>query len=268
MNIKVCFLILFLKVAACKAKCGDVGCDSSMENTTRLLSRSKRFLVFPDGSSLQLVFCVQTAAEIPIGDIFLYGNTAALAWNLPKDPDFLLMFKDYEKKAQRRNDEKNIYFLDESGRVIAKRPFTRPAIVNPVFAKRSVNEESFRERLKVKIDRIKMHKRHSSDFLQHSSQGSTSFHRNSRVELYQKLETLITSLGADGARCVLRKLCESARVDSQGTFLQELLRVVFTFPKDTSSFVEEHKLYDEAHNPSNDCEKMYPGCENIDSTFL
>lgn len=72
------------------------------------------------------VFCVQTMALIPIGDIFLYGNTAALAWNLPSDPKFFHMFKEHEKEMQRRGDtQKNIYYLDDKGKVLAKVPFRK-----------------------------------------------------------------------------------------------------------------------------------------------
>ncbi|VVC97722.1 unnamed protein product, partial [Leptidea sinapis] len=215
--------IAFGVASECTNICHSENCDYSVRNETRVLSRSKRFLVFPDGSSLQLVFCVQTSAVIPIGDIFLYGNTAALAWNLPTDPNFLRMFKEYEKYPQRRGDTKNVYYLDEDGRVMAKVPFTRPSIVNPAFAKRSVNDKSFKERLKIKIDRMKMHERQKRQSLKKDlNEDSISFHRDSRVELYQKLETLITTLGGEGRQCVLRKLCESAKLTGvQGTFLQE-----------------------------------------------
>ncbi|CAG4935750.1 unnamed protein product [Colias eurytheme] len=262
-------------------ECRDEVCEKLEGNATRVLSRSKRFLVFPDGSSLQLVFCLQTAALIPIQDIFLYSNTAALAWTLPTDPKTLLMFKEYEKNGIRRTDtEKNVYYLDSDGRIMAKVPFRRPAIVNPAFAKRSVNEASFKDRLKVKIDRMKMHERQKGQMRQTGQAEQTgqmehfpklsdsiSFHRNSRVDLYQKLEALITTLGADGRQCVLRKLCESARLADQGTFLQEVIRVVFTFPKHSDVPTEDHKIYEEAHDPTHDCEKMYPGCENFDKTM-
>lgn len=72
------------------------------------------------------VFCVQTMALIPIGDIFLFGNTAALAWNLPTDPKIFSMFKDYEKGSNRRADSsKNIYYLNDNGKVLAKVPFKK-----------------------------------------------------------------------------------------------------------------------------------------------
>lgn len=52
---------------------------------------------------LLTVFCVQTSALIPIGDVFLYGSTAALAWNLPSDPKHLLMLKN--KNIEQKEEE-------------------------------------------------------------------------------------------------------------------------------------------------------------------
>ncbi|CAG4940026.1 unnamed protein product [Parnassius apollo] len=207
-------------------------------------------------------------ALIPIGDIFLYGNTAALAWNLPTEPQFLSMFKEHEKKSQRRGDSnKNIYYLDESGKVLAKVPFKKPFIVNPAFAKRSIDDiVTFREKLKIKIDRMKMHEKQSRrEFLnkEHLDKDSVDFHRKSRVELYQKIEKLVTSLGQDGRRCVLYKLCESAQYSQQGTFLQELFRAIFTLPKGPLLDSKEYKEYDDAHTITDNCISLYPGCDNF-----
>nr|XP_034833578.1 uncharacterized protein LOC117990225 [Maniola hyperantus] len=238
------------------------------ESRRRTLSRSKRFLVFPEASSLQLVFCVQTAALIPIGDIFLYANTAALAWNLPTDPKLLLMLKESEKSGQRRVDESNVYYLDDKGKLIAKVPYKRRTIINPAFAKRSIDENiTFKEKLKIKIDRMKMHERQSGrEYLKKNNfnHDSIEFHRHSRVDLYEKLVPFITALGGNGRQCVLRKLCEAAKSARQGTFLQELLRVIFTLPKGREFQAEEHRDYDKAHSVRDDCASLYPGCDQFD----
>ncbi|CAH0718158.1 unnamed protein product, partial [Brenthis ino] len=202
------------------------------------------------------VFCVQTSALIPIGDIFLYGNTAALAWNLPTEAKDLLMFKEDKNTARRRRDEET-YFTNVSGK--------RSAIVNPALAKRSVDENmTFKEKLKIKIDRAKMHERKlKRDFLnkQHLDHDSVEFHRSTRVGLYEKLIPLITALGGDGRQCVLYKLCESARFSRQGTFLEEFLRVVFTLPKGREFQDNAYREYDSAHTETDDCTTLYPGCD-------
>ncbi|KAI8434494.1 hypothetical protein MSG28_012508 [Choristoneura fumiferana] len=167
----------------------------------RVLSRRKRFIVFPEGSSFQLVFCVQTAALIPIGDIFLYGNTAAIAWNLPSDPKLFQMFKDQVRVGQRRGDQqdpKHIYYLDEDGKLIKKVPY-----------------------------KSKMHeKRLKEDFLgkKHMDRHSIEFHRNSRLSLFEKLETFLSAL-----------------------------------PKGS----EENEEYDKAHTSTKACETLYPGCDDL-----
>ncbi|XP_013200828.2 uncharacterized protein LOC106143321 [Amyelois transitella] len=234
---------------------------------SNVLSRRKRYLIFPEGSSLQLVFCVQTAALIPIGDIFLYGNTAALAWNLPTDPKLFFMF---DKEAMRRADVANtINYVDERGKVIGRVPYKRKPIINPAFAKRSVDEPiTYKEKLKFKIDRTRMHEKQlNRDYLkkEHMEPSSVEFHRSSRVGLFEKLEKLFTTLGQDGRQCVLYKLCEAAQTaPEQGTFLQEFLRVVFTLPKGSEFDIEDHREYDKAHNPSDDCSAKYPGCADFE----
>ncbi|KYN32323.1 hypothetical protein ALC56_13180 [Trachymyrmex septentrionalis] len=58
------------------------------ENTTeidvapRILSRPKRYLIFPEGCNFQLVYCLTIGAYGRDGDLVL-GLTAALAWELP-----------------------------------------------------------------------------------------------------------------------------------------------------------------------------------------
>ncbi|CAB3244856.1 unnamed protein product [Arctia plantaginis] len=241
------------------------------EEVSRTLSRRKRFIIFPEGSSLQLVFCTQAMAWIPIGDIFLYGNTIALAWTLPSDPMYLNMFKTYER-ANRRNDvvTKTLNYVDEDGRIIAKVPYKPKLIVNPAFAKRSVDDKqmSFKEKLKTKIDRKKMHEKQiNRDYLkvEYMDKDAIEFHRSNRLDLYQKLETLFTGLGGDGRQCVLYKLCEAAqRRRGQGTFLEEFLTVVFTLPKGKEFDLEEHQEYDAAHTPSDDCSTRLPKGKEFD----
>lgn len=63
---------------------------------------------------------------IPIGDIFLIGNTVALAWELPTDPKFFYMFSQYKTEdGKRRGDLSHIYYSDSEGNVKAKIPYQR-----------------------------------------------------------------------------------------------------------------------------------------------
>ncbi|PZC83973.1 hypothetical protein B5X24_HaOG206319 [Helicoverpa armigera] len=237
---------------------------------SKVLSRRKRFIIFPDGSSLQLVFLIQTPVLIPIGDIFLFGDSAGLAWLLPTDPNIFYALKEYERPLRRSDVVKTINYLDEKGRLIAKVPYERRLKVSPVIAKRSLKDN--KKKSKPKIDRRKMHEKHlkKEQLKAHQlDKSSLEFHRSKRVELYQKIEKLLSTMGRDGRQCVLYKLCESAqRASKQGTFLQEFLRAVFTLPKGKEFHHDHHKEYDNAHVETDDCVTRYPGCEDMHESIL
>ncbi|XP_030752521.1 uncharacterized protein LOC115879704 [Sitophilus oryzae] len=97
-------LILFLSILNTKnGVLGDYDLDRDIkrqlgnENQTQL-SRKRRYLVFPAGSSFQLVFCL-TFPSVGMGSLFVFGNTAALAWELPSTPIYFNS-KDFEKKDE------------------------------------------------------------------------------------------------------------------------------------------------------------------------
>ncbi|KAI5643898.1 DM4/DM12 family domain-containing protein [Phthorimaea operculella] len=234
---------------------------------SKILSRRKRFLIFPEGSSLQLVFCNTFPSINVIGDIILFGYTAALAYELPQDP-----YSPFDHKADplhRRVDSKEIYYLDEDGKVIYKRPYSTKFIVNPAFAKRSVDSPTARTDLKkeqFQIDRKQMHSLASKrEFLNgdRMDRRSVEFHRTSRVLLYRKIETLLQGLGGNGKECLLKTLCLVGQTQrrAQGTFFQEILRAVFTLPKGETDD-EDVQEYENAHLSTESCENLYPDCVN------
>ncbi|XP_003700141.1 uncharacterized protein LOC100881341 isoform X2 [Megachile rotundata] len=55
-------------------------------DTSRSLSRPKRYLTFPEGSNMQLVYCLTFGTFITETDIVV-GATAAFAWELPHKVD-------------------------------------------------------------------------------------------------------------------------------------------------------------------------------------
>ncbi|XP_012232278.1 uncharacterized protein [Linepithema humile] len=159
------------------------------ENTTgidgapRILSRPKRYLIFPQGSNLQLVYCLTIGAYGREGDSVV-GLTAALAWELPN-----------------------------------------------------------------KVD----------------SKISNLLHRRSRSVVYPKMEAFLQSTGLDGRSCVMKALCEAGQRDRSqvgiGSFIQELLHVIFTLPKDGTKFERsEERDYDRAYEMDGNCEQQYPAC--------
>nr|XP_021203319.1 uncharacterized protein LOC101745712 [Bombyx mori] len=234
-----------------------------LHGRNEILSRKKRFIIFPEGSSFQLVFCTTFPLVSPIGDIVLWGYTAALAWELPQDP--YSPFDHHADPLHRRMDSKVVYYTDEDGKVIYRRPYKRKAIVNPAFAKRSVDVDASQiEKEKYGIDRKQMHASKNRRAILNSTdyeQQTVEFHRTSRVSLYQKIETMLQGLGANGKHCMLKTLCIVGKTNDhpQGAFLQEILRAVFTLPQGGSD--EFQKEYEAAHYAKESCDELYPDCD-------
>ncbi|KOC67803.1 hypothetical protein WH47_12133 [Habropoda laboriosa] len=75
----LCFVIVYL----------DFWTSWAMGNAieqSRILSRQKRYLIFPEGSNLQLVYCLTVGTFAKENDVVM-GMTAALAWELPSKVD-------------------------------------------------------------------------------------------------------------------------------------------------------------------------------------
>ncbi|KAM3965447.1 uncharacterized protein ACR2FA_000282 [Aphomia sociella] len=268
---KTSFLFLSLLIFEIRTIDSSNNSDVIPHDSGELLSRRKRFIVFPEGSSLQIVFCLTFPNINVMGDIILWGYTAALAYELPQDP--YSPFMHHADPLHRRVDTKAIYYTNEDGNVIFKRPYQRRPIVNPAFAKRSIdyggmNAPQFKKGIpqKNRIDRKQVHaSKNKREFLksEHMDGRSVEFHRSSRGSFYQKIETMIQGLGGNGRECMLKTLClvGQSQHHPQGSFLQEILRAVFTFPKSQSED-EEYKDYDAALNATEPCEKLYPECED------
>ncbi|CAH0718160.1 unnamed protein product, partial [Brenthis ino] len=250
---------LLLAIVFCQSQAREDINDLNINNDTRVLSRRKRFIIFPEGSSFQLVFCTTYPSVSVIGDIILWGNTAALAFELPQDP--YSPFNHRADPLHRRMDTKTIYYTDFDGNIVHKEPYKRKFIVNPAFAKRSVDEMVSPE---FKIDRKQMHaSKHTREFLKGGH--SVDFHRSSRAGLYQQIEALLQGFGADGRSCLLKTLCliGQSQNDPQGAFLQEILRAVFTLPK-TDKLDNVNEDYDAAFTATTPCSELYPECVDSD----
>ncbi|XP_063829830.1 uncharacterized protein LOC135079172 [Ostrinia nubilalis] len=237
--------------------------EDSIENHSKILSRRKRFLIFPDGSSFQLVFCAQNQGYLQIGDIVWFGNTAALAWELPSDPQLFYMLKEQSKiYSTRREDTKHIYYLDEAGKVLSKVPYRRRPIVNPAFAKRSIEGVTPSDNNSTAPCIKDMHEREKRrDIFQELEKDRIEFHRQSKKNFYEKMEIVFEGLGMHGKDCVLRMLCQTAQSSNvQGSFLEEIVKATFTLPRGRGFDSEPHKQYDVAHGTGGDCTQKYPNC--------
>lgn len=261
MNMKINTILLFLVLGTYAQRDSNDTSEIKLHKNSDVLSRRKRFLIFAEGSSFQLVFCTTYQMLINIGDIFLWGNTAALAWELPQDP-----YSPFDHRADplhRRMDTKTIYYTDEDGRIIDKKPFYRKPIVNPAFAKRSIESDNNEISEKFEIDRQQMHASASKkEYLKSLDQRSVEFHRSSRASLYKKIETMLHGLGVNGRDCVMKTLClvSQAKDQPQGMFFQEILKAVFIMPE--NSIEDKHRKYDFASNGNGSCEDLYPDCKD------
>lgn len=68
-------------------------------------------------------------------------------------------------------------------------------------------------------------------YLNHEDMFYAHHHRESRQTLYGKITQFLNARGLDGINCVLRALCETgqrANDHEPGTFLQEIMRAIFT----------------------------------------
>ncbi|CAH2087610.1 unnamed protein product [Euphydryas editha] len=231
---------------------------NNFTNETKVLSRRKRFIIFPEGSSFQLVFCLAYPG-ISLREIVFWGITAALAYELPQDP-----YSPFNHKADplhRRMDTKTIYFMDYDGKIIDQKPYKKKFIANPAFAKRSVDGLVSPE---FKIDVKQIHaSKHTREFLKGVHLDGVDFHRSSRARLYQQIEALLDGSGSDGRSCLLKTLCLIGQTENspQGFFVEEILRAVFTLPK-SNRIDDVDEEYDAAFSATQSCEQLYSNCND------
>lgn len=83
---------------------------NSDENVSknRILSRKRRFLLFPEGSSLQLVYD-QIIGMVASNNLNIFGITVSLAWQLPHEIHEHKEHEEHGTENHRRNDSVKIY---------------------------------------------------------------------------------------------------------------------------------------------------------------
>ncbi|XP_053996788.1 uncharacterized protein LOC128886169 [Hylaeus anthracinus] len=226
-----CLLLLILCVAVSDYQV------SSDRNTT--LSRRKRYVVFPEGSTFSIALCVSVHTLSP-DDIFTEGVNWGISYDLPNESKPAL-----EPFLQLRHDQMkpgNKY----SGHAVG------------AIEKNVVNYPGWNsyEKYSFKSGRKKYYK---PDYYY--------LQRRHRRDLYSKLETAMNAMNFDGRTCVLRALCEaSQRLMPKGnTLVEEMLRISFSFPLKRlfSHEPDEHHAYSKAHKAGHegqDCASMFAGC--------
>nr|XP_003700138.1 PREDICTED: uncharacterized protein LOC100881004 [Megachile rotundata] len=210
---------------------------SSDENTR--LSRRKRYVVFPEGSTFSIALCL-TVNTLSSDDIFAEGVNWGIAYDLPNESKpalepFLQLRHDQIKPASKYDNYANV-------------SPNKNAVKYPQW---NTNEKYYfkpGKRKYYKPDYYYLQRRH-------------------RRDLYNKLEVIMNAMNFDGRACILRALCEaSQRLMPKGnTLIEEMMRISFAFPLKRlfSGEPEEHHAYSKAHKAGHegqDCASMFSGC--------
>ncbi|XP_032671083.1 uncharacterized protein LOC116844077 [Odontomachus brunneus] len=206
------------------------------------LSRKRRYVVFPEGSSFSVALCMTVHTLTPDDDIFTEGLNWGISYDLPNESKPAL-----EPFLELRNDKVQTGNKhDRHGSAVAAN------------SNGAVKYSGWNDDVKYRFaPGRKKYRKSEYYYLQ----------RRHRRELYNKLEVIMNAMGFDGRTCILRALCEaSQRLMPKGnTLVEEMMRISFSLPlKRVFSFEpEEHHTYTQAHKAGHEgknCAVLFPGC--------
>ncbi|XP_017773192.1 PREDICTED: uncharacterized protein LOC108560243 [Nicrophorus vespilloides] len=264
-----------------------VGDGAARNGSNVKLSRRKRYLVFPEGSSLQLVFCLTTPI-IGYATIFTIGWTAALAWELPSDPHMLIrkpgkivnvisnrkdvvkpIFKEklsptpikykesYNSPNYKISSRPAYYFnsYPELSKYQTIPTYSKYNTLNMSPYKSSINRKTiYRKPVYPKTD-------YSDPTNYYSNPSYHHIHRRTRRDLYSKIEKFFQAQSKDGRACLLKSVCEVNQAPpDKGTFLEEIVKVIFRAKPHEDH--EDEDEYDKASNRIHNCTELYPTCHS------
>ncbi|KAL3288934.1 hypothetical protein HHI36_003378 [Cryptolaemus montrouzieri] len=235
----------------------------------RILSRKRRYLTFPEGSSLQLVYCL-TMPSLGMGRIFTIGSTAAMAWELPHEP---MIFLDKKKKKishridadlesglpmYYRNASKNEYKNDYSSPYV--RRYHRKGFYDTTLEdSKYFNFNGYDRNVKPYANYGYISGGHPTKFHHFVQPEFRQVYRRTRRDLYGKLQKLLNALSRDGRACILKIICEVSKVASRkGSFMEEIVKVLFRIK--THHNMENEDEYDTAFNRNHNCTELYESC--------
>ncbi|XP_044018774.1 uncharacterized protein LOC122859348 [Aphidius gifuensis] len=220
---------------------------SQVYTENRVLSRRKRYVVFPEGSSFSIALCM-TMKTLSADPIFTEGVNWGISYDLPNETKaelkpFLQLRKDkikpisgkyqYQDKINHELMNKNLFKYDNWNKVDKNYYYD--------------NSKQYYYNKKTNNDYIK---------------------RRHRRDLYNKLEVIMNAMGFNGRSCILRALCEaSQRLMPKGnTLVEEMMRIAFSLPLRRvlmSDEPEEHHTYTQAHRSGNKgarCDVIFGEC--------
>ncbi|XP_046400957.1 uncharacterized protein LOC124167174 [Ischnura elegans] len=203
-----------------------------------VIKREKRYVTFPEGSTLSIVWCF-TTTTINMDGIHTFSLGFGLSYDLPN-----------ETKALNGDDFQGHSYEPQTTTPRVKYDHKPPYYYND-------------------------HDHHEHEYI-------ITQRRRDRRDIFRKLEVAIDTVGLPGRSCLLRALCEgSSRLSSNGGFLEEMLKIIFTIPQvrksDSRGTVnsesewrntldEDQDIYDKAfllgaRDEKPECELYFPYCD-------
>ncbi|GJQ74282.1 hypothetical protein Trydic_g19179 [Trypoxylus dichotomus] len=269
-------LVILLVILVCVVKnfAEDVN-DKKHSDHERVLSRKKRYLIFPEGSSIQLVYCF----TIPIYANFVFATTAALAWMLPTSPQDVLPLRYQKRNNTERIDTAKITYKKEVLKKPMQYTFSSGYYKNPTnyrvhymqFPQQvQYQTVSFSPSFKDSYNRRRFYPSSSwknpsyrtnhAPVTAYANPVDNEWHRRSRRHLFGKIEKFFEAQRKDGKSCLLKAVCEVSQTagGGKGTFVQEIVKAIFRIHP---SHVGEEDTYDVASKAENNCTELYPMCD-------
>ncbi|CAG9772593.1 unnamed protein product [Ceutorhynchus assimilis] len=275
----IIFVIILTKTDYLKANLQDDINSKLKKGKSTTLSRQRRYLTFPEGSSFQVVFDFTVPSVAIEGNVFTFGNTAAMAWELPSKPITFDGKRKDDEKPEITTSEPIPEYLDHD-------PATDPKWAPPMVWDYSDNLNWATDTDRVYSNPYQHQQFHDnyngyynnnpSRFWSRTNYGrsmsqpaplkSKSYateahhiHRRSKRELYKRVEKLLTAMTRDGKVCVLKAICQVHKLpEEKGTMWEEIVKAIF---KSRYDKYPEEDHYDKAANENHDCDEMYPSCD-------
>ncbi|KAK9754951.1 DM4/DM12 family [Popillia japonica] len=279
--------IIFLILVCVDERLSDHSIDDQDSKHVRVLSRKRRYLTFPVGSSAQLVYCF----TIPVYANAVFATTAALAWMLPTDPDDILPQRILKNKQNQNSNEKvdrnkvtyikkgsknsHIYTMNSAtyNKPINYRvhymEYPQPVRYKTISLSPSYKKSNTRTSYKKSNTRTRYYPKTTKNTYYAPDQNRVTsymdpvhheWHRRSRRELFGKIEKFFKAQRKDGRACLLKAVCEvsQARDGELGTFIQEIIKAIF---RSYRSHTGQEDIYDAASKIQHNCSEIYPTCD-------
>ncbi|XP_037043628.1 uncharacterized protein LOC119079652 [Bradysia coprophila] len=184
-------LMIFVSIQLCTGL-------SKEEGNVRTLSRRRRYLIFPEGSSLQIAKPSTTTDNN-------YGDD-----KFQPEP--------FDVKSMNATNTMSNFSNGLMNGKVSPRKITFPVGYehshHSIYS--TIRKRSTFENIAPTVEDI-FH---------------TKLHRSSRYKLYERLEKFIDAAGHDGKDCILKALCETGQIQRdeerrRASFLGELMRAIF-----------------------------------------